>query len=130
MIRFVITHKNCVNNSAPESITIFKFYERFPSDIEHSLLIRNSFKVDVCRRHTKVATQDLINGFTNNLAQLLQVTLILSMLENISANVISELGSYGDKFLSFVNDFDDKDEERRHKMTFKAVTQRKIYGRL
>ena len=81
MIRFVITPRNCVNNSALESITILKFYERFPSDIEHSLLIRNSFKVDVYRGHTKVATQDLINGFTNSLTQFLQATLYQNISE-------------------------------------------------
>ena len=37
------TLKNCVDNSAPRAIKIFKFNKRFPPNIEYSLLILDSF---------------------------------------------------------------------------------------
>lgn len=53
---YKFTPKNCIDNSASGGAQILKFKERFPPEIEYSLLIHDSFQVGAYRGHTKVAT--------------------------------------------------------------------------
>ena len=84
--------EHLVDVSNPTSIKIVKL-NGFPPEVEYFLLIKDDFHVEAYRRHMKVLTRDLINGFSSVVTKNPQIDKIVDRLKSTPLNVPCELRS-------------------------------------
>ena len=95
-------------------IKIFKF-KNWPPEVEYSILIKDDLQVEAHRRRMKIATRDLINGFTNTLCRYSQIDKIIHRLQSTPINIRSELVFLGKEVLEFVNEIESEEKTELQK---------------
>ena len=78
--------EHVVDISVSNVFKIFKF-KNWPPEVEYSILIKDDLQVEAHRRRMKIATRDLINGFTNTLCRYSQIDKIIHRLQSTPINI-------------------------------------------
>ena len=97
--------EHVVDVSETNVIKILKLKD-LPPEVEYSIRIKDDFQVEAHRKHMKISTRDLINGFTNTLCRYSQIDNIVNRLKITPINLRSELAYLGEKVFELVNEID------------------------
>ena len=109
-----LSPEHVVDISVSNVTKIFKF-KNWPPEVEYSILIKDDLQVEAHRRRMKIATRDLINGFTNTPRRYSQIDKIIHRLQSTSINIRSELVFLGKKVLELVNEIESEEETELQK---------------
>ena len=109
-----------VDTSDPTTIRILQLNGR-PPEIEFSLFIKDEFHVEAYRKHMKVLTRDLINGFFSTVMKYSQIDMIIDRLKSTPVNVRYELSSLGNQVLNLADEVDVTDGRRQINFTGKQL---------
>ena len=106
-------------NKSNGTLKISKLDDESPPDLKYCLVIHDDFKVEAFRGRKKIATRDIVDGFTCQLSRYSQIGAILDRLESTPLDIRSELRACGAKILDLANEIDDDDDAaRKRRMTF------------